>query len=426
MKQLVKQIYNERRSNAFLWIELLLVFVVLWYIVDLVYITLRIYYQPMGFDIENTYVLRMNRLTDKTAEFDPNLTIKDDVAALTEIADRLAHRPDVEAVSISQNSIPYNDGCNAAAFRFATDDSVDVRAIERWTTPDFYRVYRFRNIDGSGSEDLVKALNPNSLILPIDVADHYPNAAFHGKDLLHKEVYRQVGLHSYSGMRIAALTEPVRYDHFTAAGKPMMGTYIGTHLSEEGMVELGSISYLELSLRVREGQNQGFVERLMNDADRLYQVGNVYVLDITPLQDVRTSCEIDQENELRTQFCILFFLLLNIFLGVIGTFWFRTQQRRGEVALRMALGANRQNMFCRLILEGIWLLTMAALPASMIAFNIGYADLVEVGEIPFTASRFVFTILLTYALMAMMIVLGVLYPALQTMKVQPAEALRDE
>ena len=32
MKQLLKQIYNERRSNAFLWIELLLVFVVLWYI----------------------------------------------------------------------------------------------------------------------------------------------------------------------------------------------------------------------------------------------------------------------------------------------------------------------------------------------------------------------------------------------------------
>lgn len=69
MKQLLKQIYNERRSNAFLWIELLLVFVVLWYIVDLVYVTLDIYYQPMGFNIENTYVLRMNRLTNKSTDF---------------------------------------------------------------------------------------------------------------------------------------------------------------------------------------------------------------------------------------------------------------------------------------------------------------------------------------------------------------------
>ena len=56
MKQLLKQIYNERRSNAFLWIELLLVFVVLWYIIDLVYVTLHIYYQPMGLEsVENEH-----------------------------------------------------------------------------------------------------------------------------------------------------------------------------------------------------------------------------------------------------------------------------------------------------------------------------------------------------------------------------------
>ena len=44
MKQLLKQIYNERRSNAFLWIELLLVFVVLWYIIDLVYCIYNVQY----------------------------------------------------------------------------------------------------------------------------------------------------------------------------------------------------------------------------------------------------------------------------------------------------------------------------------------------------------------------------------------------
>ena len=142
------------------------------------------------------------------------------------------------------------------------------------------------------------------------------------------------------------------------------------------METVENVAYLELSLRVREGVDDGFVERLMNDADRIYQVGNIYILDVTPLSKVRTASEIDNDNELRTQFCILFFLLLNIFLGVIGTFWFRTQQRRGEMA--------------------------------------------------FTVPRFLIAILLTYLLMAIMIILGVLYPALQSMKVQPAEALRDE
>ena len=379
MKQLLKQIYNERRSNAFLWIELLLVFVVLWYIIDLVYVTLHIYYQPMGFNIENTYVLRMNRLTDKSTDFNPELTVKDDMTALREIAGRLSRHPEVESVCISQNSIPYNEGCSGASFRFPDNDTVWISTMDRWTTPEYYKVFRFRNIDGSGHESLVKALEKNTIIVPVDVADYYPDATFHGKDLLGKE-----------------------------------------------METVENVAYLELSLRVREGVDDGFVERLMNDADRIYQVGNIYILDVTPLSKVRTASEIDNDNELRTQFCILFFLLLNIFLGVIGTFWFRTQQRRGEVALRMAMGANRKNIFYRLITEGLLLLSMSALPAVLIAFNIGYTELVDISQMAFTVPRFLIAILLTYLLMAIMIILGVLYPALQSMKVQPAEALRDE
>ena len=424
MKQLLKQIYNERRSNAFIWVELLLVFVVLWYIVDTVYITLRIYCQPMGFDIENTYILRVNRLTDKSVEFNPDLTVKDDVAALKEIADRLAHRPDVEAVCISQNSIPYNNGSNVVGFRFHPKDTIQIRALRRWTTPEYYQVFRFRNIDGSGSESLAKVMNQCSIITTVDVADRYPEATFHGKDMLGREAYFYDG--GEPPLRIAALTEPARYDHFTSVGAGLAGTYIGTFLSDEQIEAFENMGYLELSLRVREGQNVDFVDRLMNDADRLYQVGNIYILDISPMSDMQTTCEIDSENELKTQFCILFFLLLNIFLGIIGTFWFRTQQRRGEVALHMALGADRWTVFRRLIMEGLLLLSMAAIPAIVITFNMGYSGLIEDSQLAFTASRFLITILLTYALMATMIVLGIWYPALQTMKVQPAEALRDE
>lgn len=92
-RNLLKQIWNERRSNAFLWMELFVVFVILWYIVDVVYVTLSIYNLPMGFDIENTYVLRFERMTSKAAAYQPGRTMKEDVADLHEIVNRLAHRP---------------------------------------------------------------------------------------------------------------------------------------------------------------------------------------------------------------------------------------------------------------------------------------------------------------------------------------------
>ena len=58
--QLLKQIWNERRSNGWLWAELLIVFVVLWYIVDWTYATARTYYEPLGYDITNTYYLELS------------------------------------------------------------------------------------------------------------------------------------------------------------------------------------------------------------------------------------------------------------------------------------------------------------------------------------------------------------------------------
>ena len=48
MKTILKQIKNEWNSNLFLFVELLLVFVVLWYIVDWTLVTAQVYHAPMG------------------------------------------------------------------------------------------------------------------------------------------------------------------------------------------------------------------------------------------------------------------------------------------------------------------------------------------------------------------------------------------
>lgn len=64
--QLLKQIWNERRSNGWLWAELLIVFVVLWYIVDWTYATARTYYEPLGYDITNTYYLELSLKNNKS------------------------------------------------------------------------------------------------------------------------------------------------------------------------------------------------------------------------------------------------------------------------------------------------------------------------------------------------------------------------
>ena len=92
----------------------------------------------------------------------------------------------------------------------------------------------------------------------------------------------------------------------------------------------------------------------------------------------------------------------------------------------MAFGSTRSGVFGRLVDEGLLLLTLAAVPAALVAFNVGMAELVDVERMPFDAVRFVVAIGVTWALMSVMVVLGIWYPARRAMRVQPAEALHDE
>ena len=64
----------------------------------------------------------------------------------------------------------------------------------------------------------------------------------------------------------------------------------------------------------------------------------------------------------------------------------------------------------RLIKEGLLLLALAALPAAIICYNIGYLELTE-GGIEWSIIRFLITFCVTSLLMALMILIGDPYTA---------------
>ena len=52
---------------------------------------------------------------------------------------------------------------------------------------------------------------------------------------------------------------------------------------------------------------------------------------------------------IRSARLIAIFFSFNVFIGLMGTFWFRTRHRRSEIALRMAMGSSRSR-----IRSGCW------------------------------------------------------------------------
>ena len=95
--------------------------------------------------------------------------------------------------------------------------------------------------------------------------------------------------------------------------------------------------------------------------------------------------------------------------------------------MHKALGGTNRTIFNRLLTEGLLLLVIATIPAIVIDWNLAHAELNSwMNGTTLETGRFIITTVVTFVLITLMIVTGIGIPARKAMKIQPAEALREE
>ena len=65
IKHILKIMWNQRRSNGWIFAELLVVAAVLWMMVDTFWVDYRTYHAPLGFDIGNVWRFKLSNLDVK-------------------------------------------------------------------------------------------------------------------------------------------------------------------------------------------------------------------------------------------------------------------------------------------------------------------------------------------------------------------------
>ena len=416
-KKLFTQIRNEWRSNLWLALELLLVSVVMWYIIDLLYCRMATYLEPRGFDTEHCYLINMGVLTDKSPDYTPYSDTHKQSDEVRELVERLRRRPEVEVVSLSLSAYPYN-GSNGSA-----EVDYDTLHAPRWTirriaTPDFVRVFRYQGARGETSEQLAEILERGDFLASDNLYRKYgvPMTSLVGKNEFH------LFGDTTQTYRLGAALQNVRWDDYSQASTSYSMVY-NMNLLPDDWINADN----ELCIRVRADRDQNFMENLKADSEKQFRIGNLYISDIKSFKDIRRSFQQGDTSQMRILVVGMGFLLLNIFLGLLGTFWFRTQQRRGEIALHKAMGATDGAVFGRLMSEGIFLLLIVTVPAVIIDIVMAHFELNSWRNgTTLEWSRLAFCVAATFILIAAMIGIGIGIPARRAMKVQPAEALHDE
>ena len=410
-KKLLTQIKNEWLSNLWLALELLVVSVVMWYVVDYLYTRAATYLEPRGFNIEHCYLIELGELTPKSPDYMPDKSRDDTHADIAELVERLRRRPEVEAVSLSQNSYPYNGNNSSGEVRYDTLQSPEW-TIRRMVTPDFVRVFRYQGTRGETPEQLAEMLERGEFLASDNLYRKYDHklTEFVGKRF-------QLFGDTTKTYQLGAALQNVRYHDYDQA----RSSYC--FLAKQSFYYVG----LELCVRVREGQDNNFITKLKEDSESQFRIGNLFISEIRSFHDIRRNFQQAWTNDIRNYVMGMGFLLLNIFLGLLGTFWFRTQQRRSEIALHKAHGATDRAIFSRLLSEGLLLLAVVTPIALVVDWNLAHMELNSWrNDTTLEWDRLLFCAGISFVLMALMIAIGIGIPARKAMKVQPAEALHDE
>ena len=98
-KMILKQLWNERKGNLFIWLEMLVVSIFLWYAADALFVMYRLYSQPLGFNIEHTYHVSFGVIPEESPDYDTTSVHSERGGGeyLT-LMDRIRRNPSVESI----------------------------------------------------------------------------------------------------------------------------------------------------------------------------------------------------------------------------------------------------------------------------------------------------------------------------------------
>jgi putative ABC transport system permease protein len=361
--------------------------------------------RPVGYDLTDIYVGSCRTLPEDADDYVAYDDKAQYTADLNVILRKLRENPNVDEVAIGSLAMPYNFNFNGESLSTVDGDTLFYMGNMRYYTPELVRLIRLVGPNGETTEQLASAIERGEYL----VSPHNPSRSC--------DPYKIVGkTMAFSGdstniVRIGAMSYGIARDDYEGV---VYGCIIAPFK--------GGIPR-DVVVRIKPGMGRRFVESL--NAKDLAQ-GNVYVTNFNSIDDMRDAAQHTVDIFIRNIVICALFLLVAVFLGFLGSFWFRTQQRVPEIALRKVNGATQWQIFSRLVSEGFLMLMIAAVIFTPIYFYIIFSGITDFIMKFDSQTPNIIAYVITLVVLAAMIIAGIWFPARKAMKVQPAYALKEQ
>lgn len=424
IQHIFKIIWNERKTNSWLIIEYIIIFCIFWFCCDYLYIMLRSYYGDQGYDMSYVYKINME---ERPFDVEGNEDVDRYACAIT-FMERVKHHPDIESISISNAAMPY--GPTWMSGYKINSDSLNYSLRQRFVSSGYFDVFKidvqgriFDWTDNNSKNDaIISPFKDNKF--GVTYNDEMPSVPVSEVHTLHYgQEWDAIKIHH----TVIGNVRPIRDSYF----EPFMSNII-MPLKREDV----NLSHNDIAIRVKPGTEKDFAERFVKDMREQLFIGPYYLASVTSLEDIKVQVDArwGVRDKMNSTYAITLFLVINIFLGILGSFWFRTQSRRNEIGLRIALGSTKRKVQGMIIFETIFLLFISSIVATVICLNLSDPEIIYSLGIPTVpkkewgigSEQNIVNYAITFGFLAIVSVVAVWYPARQAAKTQPAEALHDE
>ena len=130
------------------------------------------------------------------------------------------------------------------------------------------------------------------------------------------------------------------------------------------------------------------------------------------------------------------FFLVNLCLGVIGTFWLQTRTRREEVGVMLSFGATCSDIVRLLMGEGTVLTVVASLTGFLLYLQYALKEGLAKGQnwvestesywVSDFTSHYLLVSLVIFLILLVVVLVGINIPERNISRNPPTEAMRDE
>lgn len=393
LKHLFKLIWNKKKQNSLLIIEILLSFMVMFAVFSFVVNSYKNYMKPIGIDYAHVWSVSYNN-SAQTQNAD-SLSI-----FYGNLLRQLKAMPKVIDASYVSGNIPFSQSHSTGAYYYQgkmTD------RVNQFTIGEAYpKVLGIKILEGRWYDK--QDVNGKQRTI---VINHALKEKIFGKgDAVGKYFTNGEGK---DRTRIIGVINDIKFN----------GDYQQADIGVYNLVDTAAYHWIgTILVKVSPDADAAFEGQMSKMLSNALKNSNI---EIEQLPNKLIAYNKFTLVPLIILSIVAGFLIINVALGIFGVLWYNIIKRRGEIGLRRAIGATGSNVSTQLVSEALILATFSLVVGTFFAIQFPLLNVFDL-----SASVYLTAIGLSILFIYFIVLVCSLYPGKQAAAIYPAVALHEE